>query len=98
LILLALDAAESLYQIIATALQARVVVAMVGMGRVYTTVRPFGGLERVISLLQPLLCFFTVIAFLRWIYLAHKNLPDIGARYLKCSPGWAVGSPSSSRW
>jgi hypothetical protein len=34
----------------------------------------------------------TVIVFGRWIYLAHKNLPELGARYLHFTPGWAVGS------
>ena len=33
----------------------------------------------------------TSIAFLIWIYRAHKNLPALGARNLQYSPGWAVG-------
>ena len=31
------------------------------------------------------------IAFCMWIYRANKNLPALGARHLKYSPGWAVG-------
>ena len=33
----------------------------------------------------------TAIAFLLWIHRSHKNLPALGARRLKYTPGWAVG-------
>jgi hypothetical protein len=38
-----------------------------------------------------LLTIATVIVFARWILLAHRNLPGLGARVLDVSPGWAVG-------
>jgi len=31
------------------------------------------------------------IAFLMWVYRAHKNLPSLGATGLRFTPGWAVG-------
>src|SRR5689334_7274535 len=33
----------------------------------------------------------TAVAFLIWFHRAHKNLPALGARELKYTPGWAVG-------
>ncbi len=33
----------------------------------------------------------TAIAFLMWFHRAHRNLPALGSRHLKYSPGWAVG-------
>jgi hypothetical protein len=33
----------------------------------------------------------TSIAFLMWIHRAHRNLPSLGARDLRFTPGWAVG-------
>jgi len=33
----------------------------------------------------------TAVAFLFWIYRAHKNLKALGATDLKFSPGWAIG-------
>jgi len=35
---------------------------------------------------------FTAIAFCVWIHRAHRNLPALGNRDLKYSPGWAVGA------
>lgn len=29
--------------------------------------------------------------FGRWIYLAQRNLPELGARLLRFTPGWSVG-------
>lgn len=45
-----------------------------------------------VSIADLLLYVATVVVFGRWIYLAHRNLPALGARYLKFRPGWAVGS------
>jgi hypothetical protein len=47
--------------------------------------------ENVVGSVQLLLYLITVIVFGRWIYLAHQNLPDLGARYLRFTPGWSVG-------
>jgi hypothetical protein len=33
----------------------------------------------------------TIIIFGRWIVLAHRNLPALGAQSLDVRPGWAVG-------
>ena len=33
----------------------------------------------------------TMIVFARWILLAHRNLPALGARYVEVTPGWALG-------
>jgi len=41
--------------------------------------------------LSLLLTIVTLIVFARWIVLAHRNLPALGARYLDFTPGWAVG-------
>lgn len=38
-----------------------------------------------------LLMLATVVVFGRWIVLAHRNLPALGARHLEFTPGWAVG-------
>jgi hypothetical protein len=48
--------------------------------------------ERIVNSAQLLLFVGTSIFFLRWVYLAHRNLPELGARHLRMSPGWAVGS------
>ena len=44
-----------------------------------------------IALLQLLIFIASAAAFLTWSYRVHKNLPALGARNLKYSPGWAVG-------
>lgn len=44
-----------------------------------------------IGLLQMGVYFVTVILFLMWFHRAHRNLPSLGAKHLKFSPGWAVG-------
>lgn len=41
--------------------------------------------------LQNLLLFPTVIVFLMWIHRTYRNLPALGARRLRFTPGWAVG-------
>lgn len=47
--------------------------------------------ERMLNSGQLVLFLITAIVFARWIYLAHKNLPELGARYLRFGPGWSVG-------
>jgi len=57
--------------------------------------------ERVVHGAQFILYLVTMVFFARWIYLAHKNLPELGARLLHFTPGWAVGSlfiPILSWW
>jgi hypothetical protein len=44
-----------------------------------------------ISLLQLLFRFLTIIFFLIWLYKAFYNLPALQSRNLEFSPGWAVG-------
>ncbi len=46
--------------------------------------------QQTIGVAQLLLFLVTAIFFLVWIYRAHTNLPALGARGLKYSPGWAV--------
>jgi hypothetical protein len=48
--------------------------------------------QRLISVGYLIVYFTTGGFFLRWIYLAQRNLPELGARSLKAHPGWAVGS------
>lgn len=47
--------------------------------------------QQLIGVLQLLLYVGTVVAFLIWFHRVHKNLPDLGGRELKYTPGWAVG-------
>jgi hypothetical protein len=47
--------------------------------------------EAAIAGLTLLVSIATVIAFGRWIVLAHRNLPALGAQSLEFRPGWAVG-------
>lgn len=47
--------------------------------------------EQLIGILQLAVYVGTVVAFLMWFYRAHKNLPALGGRELKYTPGWAVG-------
>lgn len=44
-----------------------------------------------VALAQVLLTCISALTFLRWIYLAHKNLAALGARTTGFSPAWAVG-------
>jgi hypothetical protein len=46
---------------------------------------------RLVSGGWSLLYVVTVIVFGRWIYVAHRNLPALGAERLRYTPGWAVG-------
>ena len=49
--------------------------------------------QRVVMIagLTVLLRIVTFFVFGRWIVLAHRNLPALGAQYLDFTPGWAVG-------
>ena len=47
--------------------------------------------QQLIGVLQVLLFLGTAAAFLVWFHRAHKNLPALGVRQLKYTPGWAVG-------
>ena len=47
--------------------------------------------QAVIWWAHTILYILTMPAFLTWIYRAHKNLPALGSRHLRYSPGWAVG-------
>lgn len=48
-------------------------------------------LQALVDLLQLLILIGTAVAFLRWFYRVHKNLPALHATNLEFSPGWAVG-------
>ncbi len=48
--------------------------------------------QRLISVGYLLIYFTKTGFFLRWIYLAQRNLPELGARSLVATPGWAAGS------
>jgi len=45
----------------------------------------------VIGVLQMLLFIGTAVAFLIWLHRAYKNLPSLGQRHFRFTPGWAVG-------
>jgi Domain of unknown function (DUF4328) len=47
--------------------------------------------EQLMNAGQLILSLITVIVFGRWIYLAQKNLPELGARHLRFGPAWSVG-------
>jgi len=47
--------------------------------------------QGVIGFAQFVLFIAEAIAFLTWVYRAHKNLPSLGATGLRFTPGWAVG-------
>lgn len=47
--------------------------------------------QAVVGLIQLLVFIFTVTSYLMWIHRAHRNLPSLGARGLRFTPGWAVG-------
>lgn len=47
--------------------------------------------QQLIGVLQVLVYIATAIAFLAWFHRVHKNLPALGGRDLKYTPGWAVG-------
>jgi hypothetical protein len=45
----------------------------------------------VVDALQILLDIGTAVAFLIWLHRAYKNLPSLGQRHFRFTPGWAVG-------
>lgn len=47
--------------------------------------------ERLMVFGSGVLFVITAIVFGRWIYRAHKNLPELGVRHPHFTPGWAVG-------
>jgi uncharacterized protein DUF4328 len=47
--------------------------------------------QQLIGVLQVLLLLGTAVAFLMWFHRTHKNLPSLGGRELRYTPGWAVG-------
>jgi hypothetical protein len=51
----------------------------------------YDSLESGIGVLDIVLYLATAVLFCVWAYRAYKNLPRLGIRGLKHSPGWAVG-------
>lgn len=47
--------------------------------------------EASVAGLAGVLMLATICVFGRWIVLAHRNLPALGAQYLEYRPGWALG-------
>ncbi|HET9221289.1 MAG TPA: DUF4328 domain-containing protein [Roseiflexaceae bacterium] len=47
--------------------------------------------QQLIGIAQILVYILSAIAFLIWIHRAHRNLPALGARGLRFTPGWTVG-------
>jgi hypothetical protein len=47
--------------------------------------------QLLIGILQAVFLLGTAVVFLMWFRRVHKNLPALGGRDLKYSPGWAVG-------
>lgn len=47
--------------------------------------------QQLIGVLQFVLILGTAVAFLMWFHRVHKNLPRLGGRELKYTPGWTVG-------
>ena len=47
--------------------------------------------ERLSAITQLIAFLITAVVFGRWIYLAHRNLPSLGARHERFTPGWSVG-------
>lgn len=47
--------------------------------------------QQLIGVLQVVVFIGTAVAFLIWFQRTHKNLPSLGGRELKYTPGWAVG-------
>jgi hypothetical protein len=48
--------------------------------------------QGIVGLLQMVTIIGSYITFLMWFHRAHRNLPSLGNRGLKYSPGWAVGA------
>jgi len=47
--------------------------------------------EAAIGVVQTMLLVASAIAFLMWVHRAYRNLPSLGAKGLRFTPGWAVG-------
>lgn len=47
--------------------------------------------QALIGMVQLLLYIVTAVLYCLWLYRACQNLPALGARNLRFSPGWAVG-------
>jgi len=47
--------------------------------------------QGLIGILQVIAYLGTAVAFLTWFHGVHKNLPTLGGRDMKYTPGWAVG-------
>ena len=47
--------------------------------------------EAAVAGVVAVLMIATFVVFGRWIVLAHRNLPALGAQYLEVRPGWALG-------
>ncbi len=47
--------------------------------------------QALIGMVQLLLYIVTVVLYCLWLYRVYQNLPALGARNLRFSPGWAVG-------
>ncbi len=43
---------------------------------------------------EVLLAITTPVVFIVWFWRAHKNLPALGAKELRFTPGWAVAGGS----
>jgi hypothetical protein len=48
--------------------------------------------QKIVGLLWMVARVGSYITFLMWFHRAHRNLPSLGSRDLKYSPGWAVGA------
>ncbi|QDU65753.1 hypothetical protein Pla86_08180 [Planctomycetes bacterium Pla86] len=98
LILLSLDAAVSIVAAASSLMQAQ----LMGLGYLTQAQAEANDLrEGLIALVWLVTFLATVVAFCRWIFVANKNVRALGARGLRASPGWAVGSffvPIASLW
>jgi hypothetical protein len=63
------------------------------MSRSFSAAESSANAQRVLTIagLAVLLRIVTFFVFGRWIVLAHRNLPALGAQYPEFTPGWAVG-------
>jgi len=46
---------------------------------------------QLVGAIQVFVYVATALAFLRWFHRVHGNLPGLGGRDLKYTPGWAAG-------
>jgi len=64
--------------------------AMLSFGPSMEEARSTGVRETALRALTLLYAIATLMVFARWIVLAHRNLPALGARYLDVTPAGAV--------